>query len=299
MRIFSYRNKTRLKSGLVVLLVLAAALLLLVSGIFIYLQRFIVYSADGVHLDFSSRPDAPDSTSPEPDGQNWVLENASGPNSVNLEIQDNVPSPGRTQLTGVYITTAMLSDPAAVEEILFQEECPKTVLMDMKSIFGNFYYATSFPGATTASVDLEAVASIVSQLKRSGVYLIARIPAFSDNTFALANQDCGLALSSGALWMDSNGCYWLNPADDLVVYYLESIAKELDALGFDEVVFDGFEFSCVRLHCLPVRFFQGRSLGRLCSAAPAGPGRHRYFSQLWYPGASDSAQRLPDLSHLL
>ncbi len=232
MRIFSYRNKTRLKSGLVVLLVLAAALLLLVSGIFIYLQRFIVYSADGVHLDFSSRPDAPDSTSPEPDGQNWVLENASGPNSVNLEIQDNVPSPGAaTQLTGVYITTAMLSDPAAVEEILFQEEFPKTVLMDMKSIFGNFYYATSFPGATTASVDLEAVASIVSQLKRSGVYLIARIPAFSDNTFALANQDCGLALSSGALWMDSNGCYWLNPADDLVVYLSGVHCQRAGCLG--------------------------------------------------------------------
>ena len=33
-----------------VLLVLAAALLLLVSGIFIYLQRFIVYSADGVEI---------------------------------------------------------------------------------------------------------------------------------------------------------------------------------------------------------------------------------------------------------
>ena len=42
--------------------------------------------------------------------------------------------------------------------------------------------------------------------------------------------------------MDSNGCYWLNPADPDVQDYLVSIAQALAELGFDEVVFDSFYF---------------------------------------------------------
>lgn len=237
MRFFSYRNKTRLKSAFVVLSILAAVLLLLLCGVFIYMQRFIVYTADGgIHLDFS-RPDA---KAPEQSGQNWDVENSSG--QLGLEIQDVPTDDGPNKISGFYISTAMLADPDAVSGALAQEQTPATVMVDMKSIFGNFYYETAFPGATTASADLDAVASIVQKLKSEEVYLIARIPAFSDNTFALANQSCGLPLASGALWMDSNGCYWLDPGDDLVVYYLESIAKELAAMGFDEVLFDGFSF---------------------------------------------------------
>ena len=48
--------------------------------------------------------------------------------------------------------------------------------------------------------------------------------------------------SRGYLWMDDNGCYWLNPAREAIKNYLIDIATELKMLGFDEVVFEDFYF---------------------------------------------------------
>ena len=42
--------------------------------------------------------------------------------------------------------------------------------------------------------------------------------------------------------MDSNGCYWLDPASETVMIYLKQIARELSSRGFREVVFSDFRF---------------------------------------------------------
>ena len=79
------------------------------------------------------------------------------------------------------------------------------VLLQLKSTFGNFYYSSSIDGAELADVDTAAVDSLIDWLSQHGYYLIAEVPAFCDTAFALANSAAALPLSSGALWMDSNG----------------------------------------------------------------------------------------------
>jgi len=111
----------------------------------------------------------------------------------------------------------------------------------MKSIYGNFYYSSDLPGAITANADTDGISDLILQYEEAGTtYLAARIPAFTDNNFALENQSSGLPLRSGALWMDENNCYWLDPLAEDVQEYLISIASELSRMGFDEIVFDGF-----------------------------------------------------------
>jgi hypothetical protein len=64
-----------------------------------------------------------------------------------------------------------------------------------------------------------------------------------DNTgFALNHVSSGIPFTGGggALWMDSEGCYWLKPRDSATIGYLTSIILELRSLGFDEVVLDEF-----------------------------------------------------------
>ena len=112
----------------------------------------------------------------------------------------------------------------------------------LKSTFGNFYYSSSIDGAELADVDTAAVDSLIDWLSQHGYYLIAEVPAFCDTAFALANSAAALPLSSGALWMDSNGCYWLDPASETVMIYLKQIARELSSRGFREVVFSDFRF---------------------------------------------------------
>lgn len=239
MRIFSYRNKRRAKHLLIFLLVLLAAFIFFCLIRFIYLQRFLVYQDGKVSLDFEqnlvSQP-AADSTSWSDEPIEIITEEAA------VQVGNPMDEP-RTALSGYYITTTMLTDLEGVSAALdVLEEPPEAIMVDLKSIYGNFYYSSGLTGAvTTTAADVSAVDSLLSALAdEPGLYLVARIASLSDPNFALANQSCGLPLRSGALWVDTNNCYWLDPMDELVQRYLVSIAQELASMGFDEVVFDDF-----------------------------------------------------------
>lgn len=239
MRIFSYRNKLRLRSFLMTLLVALAVLAAFAVGIFLYLQRYIVYTPDGAHLDFGSRAESTGKTAQDmPLNPEFVIESSAS------SAPASGTAPASAQLSGYYVTAAMLDDVQAVSDALASSDGTVSILMDVKSTYGNFFYNSSIPGASVSgSLDTDAVGALISSLAgRNDVYLVARVPAFSDSNFALANQSCGLPLSSGALWMDADGNYWLDPASDAVISYLESVATELQTLGFDEVAFDDFYF---------------------------------------------------------
>ena len=237
MRLFSYRNKRRAKLALIVLAVILGVFAVFCICRFIYLQRFLVYTGDSVRLDYDqSLEKSPVTQDPEWD-----------PATVEIVTKDPVvPTSAAADepmkpLSGYYITTEMLLNMDAVSAAMAEQETPQTVMLDLKSIYGNFYYSSGTLGAVTSSADIGAIDSLISQLaQQSELYLVARIASLSDTNFALANQSCGLPLRSGALWMDDHGCYWLDPMADTVQEYLVSIAQELAAMGFDEVVFDDF-----------------------------------------------------------
>lgn len=236
MRIFSYRNKRRAKQFLIIAAIVFGIYLMFCVCRFIYLQRYLVYSNGMLKLDYSQ------SLSKEPAGvtPNWDGE------SIEIITEDpavqsvNAATEPMKQLNGIYITTDMLLDMDSVMAALAEQDDVKTVMLDLKSRFGNFYYSSGTPGAVTSSADIPAVDALIEQFRdMDGVYLIARIASLSDTNFALANQSCGLPLRSGALWM-GDGCYWLDPMATAVQEYLVSIAQELAIMGFDEVVFDDF-----------------------------------------------------------
>lgn len=246
MRYFSYRNKMRLRSLLVGLLIALVILIAVGIGVIVYLQRYIVYTPEGARLDFSTRPGA-DTSSEVPSNPNFVVETPDPlPESglvVDKPVQEQTES-GLSTLSGFYVTVEMLQDPDAVLQAIGDIELPIAVLVDVKSIFGNYYYTSSIAGAESSTlVETARVDALFQNLAgREGLHLIAKFPAFRDSAYALGNQDCGLPLSSGALWMDEESCYWLDPASTKVLSHLESIILELQSLGFDEVVLDDFTF---------------------------------------------------------
>lgn len=231
----SYRNRLLLKkilriAGIVLAVALAVGLVVL-----LYVQPYMVYERDGAHLDFSGgrtvAPDASDAA-PRPTIENPQI----------IYVEGGAAQESLAELGGYYITTSMLQDPDAVLAELQKLDAPCAVMLEVKSIYGNFYYPSSIEGAVMADVDTEAVERIITYLVSNRFYPIAEVPAFSDPNFALQNVSCGLPLSSGALWMDENGCYWLDPAQDAVLSYLMQIARELSGMGFREVVFSEFRF---------------------------------------------------------
>lgn len=231
----SYRNKIRLKKLLRALLILAGCLLVVSIVMTIYLEPYILYDRDGAHLSLSQEtvePTAPSVSQPRP-----VVENPQIVYSQGAPVEKSIQEMG-----GYYITTAMLQKPEAVFEEIKAIQEPCAVMIQLKSIFGNFYYSSSIAGAPKADVAVSVIDEMISYLSDNGFYLIAEIPAFSDPVFALDHQSCGLPLSSGALWMDENGCYWLDPANEDVQSFLMQIARELANRGFHEIAFSHFRF---------------------------------------------------------
>lgn len=231
----SYRNKLLLKKLLRIALIALALALVASLIVLIYLEPYIVYDRDGAHLEMSTEAsEAPSASEPS---ARPVVESPQiiyGTGEVAIE--------SIAELGGYYITTTMLQDPQTVLDAVKALDEPCAVMIELKSIWGNFYYSTSLTGKPKANIDITVVDELISYLKSNGFYMIASVPAFPDQAFALENLSCGLPLSNGALWMDANGTYWLDPGNETVISYLIQIARDLASLGFQEVVFSDFRF---------------------------------------------------------
>lgn len=232
---FSYRNRLRLKKLLRGVLTLLAITVLAGIVLLIYAEPYIVYSRDGARLDFSDEPTQ--STTSESAAPRPVVSN---PQIVYSE--DPIAEKTIAEMGGYYITTKMLLEPQSVLDAVKSLDEPCAVLIELKSVYGNFYYSTGISTAPKADVETAVVDELLSYLKQNHFYMIAVVPAFCDRAYALDNVSCGLPLKSGALWMDSNNCYWLDPVNDTVVSYLIQISRELAELGFNEVAFSNFCF---------------------------------------------------------
>lgn len=239
MRIFSYHNKRLLRRTLLIILLAVLLIAAVVICRFIYLARFIRYDDTGAHLDYSQdlTPVYPP-TGGEPETEEEF------PFDTVIVSSDSVESEPLQKLHGYYITASMLAeDVQRVRDALNTLQDCNAIMIDVKSVFGNFYYSSKLAGATMATVDIDAVDALIRDLlAMKDVTVIARIPAFSDPNYALAHQTQGLPLYTGALWTDENGCYWLNPYSNDVQAWVSTIAIELSNLGFDEVLIDDFRF---------------------------------------------------------
>lgn len=238
----TYRTRRRLKRAGIIALV-AVLISTLVWGCWlVWLNRHIVYTREGAVIDFEL-------TSRDPgDGQLAVPPETAEVVSIyyndGSEYDDVDIAP--RQITGYYITTAMLQNEMdTIRATIEALPVGTAVMMEVKSIRGSYYYTTNLEGTYGASgVDQEAVDALIADIAARNLYFIASVPAFRDRNFGAENVGAGLPFvgGNGALWVDSDSCYWLNPTSGKVVEYLASIAKELRILGFDEVVYTAFQF---------------------------------------------------------
>lgn len=239
MRIFSYRNKRALRRTGLIALAAVVLLVLLVLARICYLGRYVVYSSDGVVFDKEQklrRTDAPAQTATQTE-EEFPFETV-----ISAETEQTETDLTAVQLQGFYISTTMLANSVDdVRQTLAQSEGYNAVVIDVKSPLGNFYYSTGISGMQTADADISACDALIQELTQTpDLYVVARVPTFSDPNFVDGHYSSALTTTSGALWMDERRCYWLRPDSIDAQSYLVAIALELDALGFDEVLFDNF-----------------------------------------------------------
>lgn len=205
----------------------------------IWADRYVIYTRDGALLDMELPAELPagNVASPPKDKDPVSIYFNEGDNTVDTNKE-------QTRLRGYYIDVATLSNTASItaaRERLDKLPEGTAVMIDVKSIKGEFYYQSSIGGAPLAPVDLSAAEDLMKQVIHGEYYAIARIPAFRDYMFGLNNVPCGiLHKSKKGLWRDEQNCYWLDPDNTKVLNYIIEIVGELKSMGFDEVVLTDF-----------------------------------------------------------
>lgn len=234
-----YRTRRKLqRAGTVLLFLLMIAVIAWFCWV-IWLERYVVYTRDGATLDFDRSAEAlsGEVALPPDTGNGPEIHFNEGANAINV-------STDLTQLNGYYITYDMLSkDLDGVVAQVSALSSGTAVMIDMKGGYGTFYYSSELEDATMSqSVDTEGVDELITLMKSKNLYMIAQISAYQDYIYALNHVSSGIPFTGGhgALWLDSEGCYWLKPTDSGVLGYLTSIILELKGLGFNEVVLNDF-----------------------------------------------------------
>lgn len=238
----SFKNRQNLaraaKTALIVLLILTVIWVCWV----VWADRHIVYTRDGAQLDFSLTEESYGEgiLALPPENQETV--------SVYYDMgdEDKDMASVMSRLEGYYITAKMLAeDIDTVRAAVSVLPVGSAVMVELKNIKGNFYYSTQLKGAKTdKNVDTEAVDRLLADMNERNLYTIATVPALRDRAYGLSHTNIGLPYlgGGGALWLDDQNCYWLNPGKSGTQSYLQNIAAELRDLGFDEVMFSDFRF---------------------------------------------------------
>ena len=235
-----YRTRYALKRGFVIGLIVLLAAALVFACWFVWLKRFVVYTRDnGAILNMSLPPQiAEGEVAVPPEEQEMVsIYYNEGDNAINTSKE-------LTQITGYYADQeALRAGVSAVRDQIKALPGDVPVMLDVKSPRGSFFYSSAVSPNRDSKIDAAQMDELIKQLDSSGRYLIARLPALRDREYGLNHVSDGVFDTRGAyLFVDDGGCYWLNPSKQGTITYLVQIVTELKNLGFDEVVFDNFDF---------------------------------------------------------
>ena len=238
----SYERRRKLLKAAKVTLIVALILSVIWGCWMVWLDRHIVYTRDGAKLEFD--------LTEESFGKGTLAQPPEDP--VNASIYYDVGASNEelaymmARLDGYYIDAEMLVDDIdTVRAAVSVLPVGSAVMVELKNIKGNFYYSTTLDGAKTVKdVDIEAIDRLLADMNERNLYTIATVPAFRDRAYGLSHTNNGLPYvgGGGALWLDEQNCYWLNPGKSGTQTYLQNIAVELRNLGFDEVMFTDFRF---------------------------------------------------------
>lgn len=234
-----YRTRRALQRLATAVLVLILAAVVVWLCWILWLERFVIYTEDGARLDFSLSDEffGEIAKPPEP-GE-----------TVDFYVEETVKEEviidtSLAPFSGYYaMRDDMMDNPALLRAQIEKIPDGSALMIDVKSIWGYFYYTSSVGPETSDTAFLTQVNELMAYLQTRNLYLIARLPAFQEYYYPLNNTRYGLYVPSGGyLWMDNYGCYWLNPQSEGTITYLIQIITELRNMGFDEVLFFQFRF---------------------------------------------------------
>lgn len=127
---------------------------------------------------------------------------------------------------------------------LFENTELNTAVIDIKESEGHVYIGgIKIVDANRAHVvAIPDIGEYISYLKSKGIYTIARIVVFRDDTITRKNPDLAVKNPDGTIWTDRKNVAWLDPYNKDAWDYNLQIAERAATIGFDEIQFDYIRF---------------------------------------------------------
>lgn len=154
----------------------------------------------------------------------------------------------RLQVRGLYLSFWGVSSPLLRNGVLdtVTKAHLNTIVIDIKGDRGFISYPTHCALALEAGankiITIRDPNTLLVDLHRRGIYVIARIVVFKDNALARSRPDLAVKTSSGKLFVDREGLAWTDPFNRTVWNYNIALAIEATREGFDEIQFDYVRF---------------------------------------------------------
>lgn len=227
----SYRGRPKWKTALKIALLILVVLIVVLIGLMYYLQRFLVVSEDGVHLElpFLQSGDGQETPAPTPPPVETPPP---------LELVTPTPTPPPTVLEPVTLPAGAMFDGTAANAVA--SVGGNAAVFDMKGDDGMLAYVSAVELAATAGVttDSPGLNMAITAFNEGELYTIARVSCFKDNELPRAGQGLAILTNSGYRWTDPEGVRWSSPTSADVRDYLTALCVELAQLGFDEIMLD-------------------------------------------------------------
>lgn len=238
-----YRGKRKKTAPALIGTIIAIAVIAFVVMLFYGLQKYIVVTNSGLHLEIPFLQNDSQQTSTDDETGN-VVQSFEPVNAV-LEVGEpdysNVAATvgdGLDAIKAVYVPASEVTE-AGITARLGSVTGAEAVLLDVKTVSGVLVWNSETDIAkgygTAGTVDLK---SIVSSLKEKNIYVAARLCCFVDDTLASRYAQLALRTKDGAAYSDSSGA-WLDPTNAIVKNYIASLCSELSKMGVDEIVLHG------------------------------------------------------------
>ncbi len=232
----------------IVLAVVLTLVIVAAAGV-IYLQQFIVYSADGRRqIILPWQTEEKEKTSrPEDQKENPA-------DSLDVIVQEpEDPTPKETVALSIPAHPLRQSDWGEYNDLAFSDRSSGTynaVAVRLKTSNGTIYFDSA--NAVSGAVDImddpgedpeETAITLGLITSKEGVHTIASMACLQD--FKAANADVegrGLKNTGGYIFYDGNNSLWLDPAKPGAREYVCALAKEIAELGFDELLLTDFSY---------------------------------------------------------
>ncbi len=129
---------------------------------------------------------------------------------------------------------------------LIQSTELNAIVIDVKDYTGTLSYMSGIPEVVAMNAEekrIPKINTLIKKLHDQNIYVIGRIAVFEDQKMPIAHPEWTLkSKSTGKLWKNNKGLYWLDAGAKPVWDYNIAIARDMLSRGFDEINFDYIRF---------------------------------------------------------